>query len=76
MNPLDLPLGIYQHYKGKHYEVLAVARHSETLDFYVVYKQLYGDYAIWIRPYAMFTEQVEVEGKQLPRFAFMGNELK
>lgn len=63
--------GIYQHYKGKLYHVLEVGRHSETLDEYVIYRQLYGDYGLWVRPLAMFRESVVHEGVRMPRFKFL-----
>lgn len=61
--------GRYRHYKGNEYEVIGVARHSEDESEYVVYRPLYGEGALWIRPLAMFTGQVEVAGKRVPRFA-------
>jgi hypothetical protein len=66
-----LRLGRYKHYKGKEYEVIGTARHSETLETFVVYRLLYGDYSLWIRPEAMFREMVIVDGKQIPRFQFV-----
>ncbi|MBU6310112.1 MAG: DUF1653 domain-containing protein [Planctomycetes bacterium] len=60
--------GRYRHYKGNEYTVLGVARHSETLDELVVYRQEYGDHSLWVRPAAMFLETVEIEGKKVPRF--------
>lgn len=63
-----IPKGKYKHYKGKYYEVLDVARHSETLEYFVVYKTLYGDFDTWIRPLEMFTETVEVDGELVKRF--------
>ena len=60
--------GKYKHYKGKFYEVLDVARHSETLEYFVVYKTLYGDFDTWIRPLEMFIETIEIDGKQVKRF--------
>jgi hypothetical protein len=63
--------GRYRHYKGQDYEVLGVARHSETEEEYVVYRALYGDYGLWIRPKAMFLESVIVEGHSCPRFQFL-----
>lgn len=63
--------GRYRHYKGKDYEVLGVARHSETEDEFVVYRALYGDRSLWIRPAAMFLETVLVEGRPCPRFQRM-----
>ncbi|MDQ0575853.1 DUF1653 domain-containing protein [Agromyces albus] len=61
--------GVYQHFKGARYEVLLVARHSETEEEFVVYRQLYGDRSNWVRPTAMFTEHVERDGRLVPRFA-------
>ncbi len=61
--------GRYRHYKGGEYEVLAVARHSETLEPQVVYRPLYKESGWWVRPYAMFTETVTVDGREQPRFA-------
>ena len=58
----------YRHYKGNEYTVLAIARHSETLQEMVVYKALYGDGEIWVRPLSMFTEAVTVNGAVMPRF--------
>jgi len=67
--------GRYRHYKGNEYEVLGVARHSETLEEFVVYRTLYGDHALWVRPRAMFTESVELNGRIVPRFEFVGSGL-
>ncbi|HSP58329.1 MAG TPA: DUF1653 domain-containing protein [Halomonas sp.] len=61
--------GIYSHYKGPLYEVLGLAYHSETEEPLVVYRALYGDYGLWVRPLAMFTETVEVQGEPVPRFS-------
>lgn len=63
--------GRYRHYKGKEYELLGVVRHSETLEPLVLYKPLYADLGLWVRPYAMFFEEVEVDGHRQPRFARM-----
>ena len=60
--------GRYRHYKGHEYEVLGVARHSETDEEYVVYRALYGDRGLWIRPTTMFEEVVVIEGRHVPRF--------
>ena len=60
--------GKYRHYKGNDYQVLHVARHSETEELLVVYRPLYGDSGIWVRPLKMFTELVLVEGTSVPRF--------
>ena len=59
----------YRHYSGKEYEAIAVARHSETLEDLVVYRALYGEFGVWVRPLAMFEETVTHDGKQKPRFA-------
>ena len=61
--------GRYRHYKGGEYEVLAVARHSETLEAQVVYRPLYKQSGWWVRPHAMFIETVTVDGRKQPRFA-------
>ena len=68
---MEIQKGIYRHYKGSEYEVLMVARHSETEEPMVVYRALYGDYGVWVRPYEMFIEKVEVNGKLVDRFAFL-----
>lgn len=68
--PADVPPpGLYRHYKGGLYTVMDVARHSETGEWLVVYRPEYGERLLWVRPLAMFLEQVEVDGRQLPRFA-------
>jgi len=67
-----LRTGRYRHYKGNEYEVLGVARHSETLEELVVYRPLYGDHGLWVRPRTMFTESVELNGLKMPRFEFVG----
>ncbi|NBS58640.1 MAG: DUF1653 domain-containing protein [Betaproteobacteria bacterium] len=64
-----LPSGTYRHYKGNDYEVVGVATHSETHEPMVVYRPLYGERALWVRPLAMFMEEVTVDGKTVPRFA-------
>jgi hypothetical protein len=63
-----LPLGLYRHYKGGEYRVMGVARHSETEELLVVYQPQYGERDWWVRPLSMFTEQVEIEGRLIPRF--------
>lgn len=68
----SLALGRYRHFKGGEYEVIGLARSSETLEALVLYKPLYGDLGVWARPYAMFVEQVSVEGVSQPRFAYQG----
>ncbi len=61
--------GTYRHYKGNLYQVLGVARHSETEEELVVYRALYGECGLWARPLAMFEESVTVDGRDVPRFA-------
>lgn len=66
--------GRYRHYKGNEYIVLGVARHSETQEELVVYRQDYGERGLWVRPQAMFQEVVEVDGKQVLRFEYLGSD--
>ena len=66
-----IQLGKYEHYKGNKYEVIGVAKHSETLEELVVYRALYGDNNLWVRPLKMFLEIVEIEGKKVSRFKFI-----
>lgn len=68
---MDIKLGKYRHFKGKEYEVIGIAKHSETLEPMVVYKALYGDGGIWVRPVHMWNETVEREDYQGPRFIYM-----
>ena len=73
---MTLKTGKYKHYKGKLYEVIGIARHSETLEELVVYRALYqvdGE-NLWVRPMKMFLEEVEIEGKKMPRFEFLGED--
>ena len=67
-----LKVGKYRHYKGKEYEVIGIAKHSETLEELVVYQALYGERGVWVRPVKMFFEEVEVDGKKMPRFEYIG----
>lgn len=75
---MDAPIpGRYQHYKGNHYQVVGIARHSETMAELVVYRALYdhpelGFGSLWVRPRAMFVEDVTVEGRVVPRFRYLG----
>lgn len=64
--------GIYQHYKGAMYEVVAIAHHSETLEELVIYRMLYGNYGFWVRPANMFTETVVNNDEVVPRFNYLG----
>ena len=68
----NIKTGIYKHYKGNLYEVLDVGRHSETEEWFVIYKTLYGDGGTWLRPYEMFMETIQVEGQALKRFEYIG----
>ena len=67
-----MKLGKYRHYKGNEYEVIGIAHHSETLEKMVVYRALYGEKEIWVRPFYMWDEEVEVNGKTVKRFEFIG----
>ena len=68
---MTIKAGIYRHYKNNLYQVIGVARHSETEEEHVVYRPLYGDRGLWIRPLAMFDEIVEVDGRPVKRFTFV-----
>ena len=68
----ELKAGRYRHFKGKEYEVITVAKDSETLEDMVVYRALYGEYGYWVRPLTMFCEMVTVEGQTMPRFQYIG----
>lgn len=72
MNKAEFKLGRYRHYKGMEYLAVAVANHSETLEPMVVYKALYGDGGVWVRPLSMFCETVEADGKTVMRFEYLG----
>ena len=65
--------GIYEHYKGNRYEVIDTVRHSETEELMVLYRTTYGDENLWVRPYTMFFEEVEIDGKIVPRFKYIGS---
>lgn len=67
--PLIVTLpGLYQHYKGMRYEVLGTVRHSESLEPMTLYRALYGEHGLWVRPAAMFNEEVVIKGVRQPRF--------
>lgn len=74
MSKVDLKLGVYQHYKGNRYLVLAEAKHSDTLEPLVVYVSLYenNESQVWVRPTSMFLGNVEVDGHKQPRFKYLG----
>lgn len=67
--------GVYRHYKGNRYQVLYLAKHSETLEDMVVYQALYGEYGIWVRPASMWNETVDYQGKQVKRFTYIETKL-
>ncbi len=73
----ELQLGFYKHYKGKLYKVLGVVRHSETLEEMVLYETQYENELgkLWVRPLAMFVENVEIDGKSMPRFEYISESL-
>jgi len=64
--------GTYRHFKGKNYKVVMIAKHSETLEEYVVYQALYGEKGMWVRPLTMFEESIEVSGNIVKRFEYIG----
>ena len=68
---MEIKLGKYRHFKGKEYEVVAIAKHSETLEDMVVYKALYDGGSVWVRPAVMWNEQVEKDGKIFQRFTYI-----
>lgn len=70
----EVSAGRYRHYKGNEYTVIGVARHSETEEELIVYRQEYGERSLWVRPRAMFFGTVEVNGRPVPRFEFLGPE--
>jgi len=70
---MEIKKGIYKHFKGNRYEVLGIALHSETVEEMVIYKALYGEGKIWVRPASMWDEEVEYEGKKVKRFEFIGD---
>ena len=69
---MDIKPGIYRHFKGNRYEVIGIARHSETMEPMVVYRALYGEGGLWVRPAHMWNEQVERDGYSGPRFQYIG----
>lgn len=67
-----IKIGKYKHFKGNEYEVLYIAKHSETGEDMVVYRALYGDFGIWVRPASMWNEVIERDGKKMQRFTYIG----
>ena len=72
MNPI--PLGLYRHHKNKNYEVIGFAKHSETFEEMVIYKALHGEYGTWVRPLSMWSNPIEVDGKTVKRFEYIGGD--
>ncbi len=68
---MSVKLGKYRHFKGNEYEVIHIAKHSETLENMVVYRALYGDGDVWVRPESMWNETIERDGKILKRFTYI-----
>ncbi len=71
----SLKLGVYEHYKKQYYQVLGLAKHTETEEELVVYRALYGAKLLWVRPLKMFLESVTLGGKSVPRFSYVGEEI-
>lgn len=69
-----LVTGRYRHYKGNEYEVIDLVRHSESLEWMVLYRPLYGEGALWVRPHAMFMESVLIDGQWIPRFSALAKD--
>tara|TARA_B100001250_G_scaffold81643_2_gene67336 strand:- start:1881 stop:2111 length:231 start_codon:yes stop_codon:yes gene_type:complete len=67
-----IPRGKYRHYKQKEYELIDIVHHSETQEPLVLYRTLYGNFDLWVRPFAMFFESVEIEGEKIARFEYIG----
>ena len=71
---MEIKKGKYRHFKGMEYELIDIATHSETLEPMVVYRALYGEHGLWVRPLSMWTEHVERDGYSGPRFQYIGEE--
>ena len=69
---MEIKPGKYRHFKGNYYEVMGVAHHSETMEELVVYRALYGEHGLWVRPAAMWTETIDRDGYHGPRFQYIG----
>ena len=70
----EIKPGRYRHFKGNEYEVIGLARHSETQEEMVIYRTLYGDFGLWVRPARLWNETVERDGKTYKRFTYIGDE--
>ena len=70
----EIKIGKYRHFKGNEYEVIGTAKHSETMEEMVVYRALYGEFGLWVRPASMWEETVERDGKTFQRFTYIGDE--
>lgn len=70
---MEIKLGRYRHFKGGEYEVIGIAHHSETMEDMVVYRALYGERALWVRPVSMWNETVTRDGVTHPRFVYIGD---
>lgn len=70
----EIKPGKYRHFKGNEYEVIGIAKHSETLEEMVIYRALYGEHGLWVRPASMWNECIERDGKVFQRFTFIGEE--
>lgn len=71
---MELKKGIYRHFKGNEYELIGTAKHSETLEDVVVYRALYGERVVWVRPVVLFTGEIERDGYRGPRFVWFRND--
>lgn len=69
---MSIEKGKYRHFKGNEYEVIDIAKHSETLEEMVVYRALYGEHGLWVRPASMWDETIERDGKTYKRFTYIG----
>lgn len=73
LKPAQVPLGRYRHFKGNLYDLVEIAHHSETLEPMAVYRALYGEKGLWVRPLAMFLETIQRDGQELQRFQYIGD---